>query len=74
MAKPTIHDRLVAALLAQGERVVTEARTSRYTVLTRKGGEAGFYYIGKAGGLRIGRTVSTSHSVASSYRDRLLSE
>lgn len=74
MAKATIHDRLVTALLAQGERIVTDARTTKYTVLTHKGGEAGFYYIGKAGALRTGRTVAASRPVTSTSRDRLLNE
>lgn len=71
MARPTLHDRLVAALLARGERIVENARTTRYTVLTREGG-GGFYFVGKAGALRIGRTVADSHPAAESVRRRFL--
>ncbi len=65
----TIHDRLVAALIARGETVVKGARTTKYTVVTRHNG--GFYYIGKAGALRIGQTIADSRS-APNLRARLL--
>jgi hypothetical protein len=70
----TIHDRLVAALTARGESVVEDARTTKYTVVTREAGKAGFYYIGKAGALRAGRTVTESRPVAAALRARLLGE
>jgi hypothetical protein len=74
MAKTTMHDRLVAAFTARGESVVEDARTTKYTVLTREGGKAGFYYIGKAGALRAGRTVAQSRPVAAILRAQLLGE
>lgn len=70
----TIHDRLVAALKARGGSVVEDARTTKYTVITREGGKAGFYYIGKAGALRAGRTVAESRPVAAVLRAQLLGE
>ena len=74
MAKPTIHDRLVAALQRRGETIVTDARSTRYTVLTRKGGDAIFYYVGRAGALRVGRTVATCRPVNAAFRAQLLGE
>lgn len=70
----TSHDRLVAALTARGERIVEDARTTKYTVVTREAGKAGFYYIGKAGALRAGRTVAESRPVAAALRARFLGE
>lgn len=68
MANQTIHDKLVAALEARGEKRV-EARTQKYTVLTRSRG--GFWYVGRAGALRYGLTASKS-SAAFKTKDDLL--
>ena len=55
MVKATIHDRLIAALQSRGETIVSNARSTRYTVLsrTRQGTSesVGFYFVGKAGAL-----------------------
>jgi hypothetical protein len=71
----TIHDRLVAALTAQGETLVPE-RSTKYTVLTRTkrdtGESLGFYFVGRAGALRVGRTVTESSPVPATIRRRLL--
>lgn len=78
MANATVHDRLVAALQRRGETVVSGSRSTRYTVLTRTrretGERVGFYYVGKAGALRAGRTVADSHPVGADFRARLLGE
>ena len=55
----TLRDRIELALIAQGERVHT--KTSKYLVLTRAKG--GFYFVGKSGGLRAGRTASSSFTL-----------
>jgi hypothetical protein len=72
----TIHDRLVAALTARGETLVP-GRSTKYTVLTRTkrdtGESLGFYFVGRAGALRFGRTVTESIPVPVSIRKRLLS-
>jgi hypothetical protein len=71
----TIHDRLVAALIARGESLVPK-RSTKYTVLTRTrrdtGESLGFYFVGRAGALRVGRTVTESSPVLPSVRKRLL--
>jgi hypothetical protein len=73
----TIHDRLVAALRARGETMVP-GRSSRYTVFTRTchetGQKIGFHFVGRAGALRVGRTVTKSMPVAAALRARLLGE
>jgi hypothetical protein len=78
MARTSIHDRLVAALLQRGETIVADARSTRYTVLTRTLRETGdpvrFYYIGKAGALRAGRSVADSRPVGADFRARLLDD
>jgi len=62
MTKPTIQQRLVAELTRLGETVVPDAKTKKYIVMTR--GNAGrdgyFWYVGKSGALRTGKTVTTS--------------
>jgi len=71
----TIHDRLVAALTARSETLVP-GRSSKYTVLTRTsretGQKIGFYFVGRAGALRVGRTVIDSIPVPATIRRRLL--
>jgi hypothetical protein len=73
----TIHDRLVAALRTRGDTMVPD-RSSRYTVFTRTcretGQKIGFYFVGRAGALRVGRTVTESIPVPAAVRARLLGE
>jgi hypothetical protein len=73
----TIHDRLVAALTARSETLVP-GRSSKYTVLTRTshetGQKIGFYFVGRAGALRVGRTATESIPVPAAVRARLLGE
>lgn len=65
----TIHDRLKRALEARGETFVKT--TAHYTVYTRAAG--GFYFIGPAGALRMGKQVSSTASLTDGrfYRDLL---
>ena len=65
----TIHDRLVAALQKLGEHVLAN-KTRKYTTMSRAGGN--YYYIGKAGALRTGRTVSNSRPVSETVKRLLL--
>lgn len=71
MARITIHDRLVAALQHRGEAIIADARSTRYTVLTRTrretGEQVGFYFVGRAG-----RTVAESRPVGADFRAKLL--
>jgi hypothetical protein len=65
----TLMQRLVAGLEVRGERHV-EAATMRYVVFTRNRG--GFYYVGHAGALRVGRTATGSRPVNDKFREQLL--
>jgi hypothetical protein len=73
----TIHDRLVAALTARGETLVP-GRSTKYTVLTRTkrdtGESLGFYFVGRAGALRVGRKVTESIPVSEAIKKKLLGE
>jgi hypothetical protein len=73
----TIHDRLVAALIARGESLVPK-RSTKYTALTRTkrdtGESLGFYFVGRAGALRVGRKVTESIPVSEGIKKRLLGE
>lgn len=60
MPKETQHDIYVAALQVEGCQIVTNARTGKYTVLTRPKQAGTYYYVGSAGAVRFGRTVSGS--------------
>jgi hypothetical protein len=65
----TIHDRIVDALIARGAELV-QHRTTKYTVLTRSG--ATFFFVGRAGALRAGRTIRLSRPVPSAFKAELL--
>ena len=62
MAKqPTVHERMVAFLLAQGG-VEQDSGSRKYRKFTVPSGNT--YWVGKMGALRKGRTVGSSHSVS----------
>lgn len=63
MKNKTYQERLEAGLLALGYTQDLNARTGKYdTFIPPKGGETRTF-IGKAGALRVGRTVSSSVSL-----------
>jgi hypothetical protein len=70
MAK-AIHDRIVEALIARGFEVVSYV-TRRYTVLAHPQLEPRLYFVGRAGALRIGRSIKLSRPVPSAFKTRLL--
>ena len=72
MARKTIRDRLIDALIAKGSSIVENARTRRYTVLTRYDGRPGYLYVGRAGAHRVGRTISESSGTPEFAKARLL--
>jgi hypothetical protein len=76
MAKKTLHDRIVAALLQRGEAITEDIDTRRYTVMTRTNRDAGtrdgFFFVGRSGALRTGYTVTKSRPVSEVWRTRLL--
>lgn len=72
MAKPTLQQRLVEALVASGRGAPVESRSRKYITLKRPDGR--FFYVGKAGALRFGRTVSESMAAPDEFKQRLLAE
>jgi hypothetical protein len=64
MTKRTLRARLIEALETRGCKRV-EHRTTKYTVLEKLESMTGgrFYFVGKSGSLRTGKTVSTSASL-----------
>jgi hypothetical protein len=84
----TLHDRLVAALTALGATPHV-SRSSKYTALRTPHGfrfdrvtlgyvpsEAGphFFWVGRAGALRLGPTASASISATNRFRNWLLEQ
>jgi hypothetical protein len=67
----TIHDRFVEALVRRGAKLTPYA-TKRYTALSCPSeGRPLFYFVGKNGSLRLGRTITDSRSVPRSFQARL---
>lgn len=66
---PTMRARYLSALLLRGEKQVP-SKSGKYLTVTRKGG--GFYFIGKAGSLRIGQSSSKSLAASPLFKRALL--
>jgi hypothetical protein len=72
MPKHTIQQRLVDAIVASGRGTLIESRSRKYVTLKRPDG--GFYFVGKAGALRFGKSVSDSMAAPDEFKQRLLAE
>ncbi|MFO1152767.1 MAG: hypothetical protein U1E42_03735 [Rhodospirillales bacterium] len=72
MAKITLQQRLVDALVATGRGTAVMSRSRRYVTLRRPDGS--FFYVGRNGALRFGRSVADSVAVPGSFKARLLEE
>lgn len=55
----TQQERLIKALEARGSRIVP-SKTRKYVVMSRYDGLDGYFYLGKAGALRVGKTIAVS--------------
>ena len=64
----TLKEKFSAALVTRGERLVKQ--TFRYDVYTRSAG--GFYYVGRSGSLRFGRTVAGSVPCSDEFKSYLI--
>ena len=71
MPKTTLQQRLVDALVATGRGTIVQSR-AKYVTLKRPDGT--FFYVGKAGALRFGETVSDSMAAPDDFKRRLLEE
>jgi hypothetical protein len=72
MAKRTLQQRLVDALVATGRGTPVTSRSRKYVTLKRPDGT--FFYVGKAGALRFGKTVTGSVAAPDDFKRRLLDE
>lgn len=67
-----LRDRYKAALIGQGCKIVPDAKSRRYVVLTRPAG--GFYYLGKSGSVRWGTTIAGSMACSDKIKKAILGE
>ena len=72
MPKLTLQQRFVDALVASGRGTPTESRSRKYVTLKRPDGS--FFYVGPAGALRFGKSVSDSLAAPDEFKQRLLTE
>ena len=72
MPKLIQQQRLVDALVATGRGTLVESRSRKYVTLKRPDGS--FYFVGKAGALRFGKTVTGSMAASDDFKRRLLEE
>jgi hypothetical protein len=70
MPKTTLQERLVDALVATGRGTIVQSRSRKYVTLERPDGS--FFYVGKAGALRFGKTVTDSMAAPDDFKRRLL--
>ena len=72
MARITLQQRLIEALIATGRGTRVENRSRKYITLKRPDGS--FYFVGRAGALRFGKTVTASVAAPDDFKRRLLEE
>jgi hypothetical protein len=72
MVRITLQQRLIEALIATGRGMPVESHSRKYITLKRPDGT--FFYVGKAGALRYGKTVTTSIAAPEDFKRRLLEE
>jgi hypothetical protein len=72
MPKLTLQQRLIEALIASGRGILVESRSRKYATLKRPDGS--FYFVGPAGALRFGKTVTASITAPENFKRRLLEE
>jgi hypothetical protein len=72
MPKPTLQQRLVDALVATGRGTIVPSRSRKYVILKRPDGS--FFYVGKTGALRFGKSVNDSMPAPYDFKRRLLEE
>ena len=73
MAKATIREKLIEQLLLTQSEVAPRSRKTTAKYVTFTSNDPGvFYFVGKAGALRKGKTVTESYSLEGTVRDRLI--
>lgn len=66
----TLREKFIAALIARGETEVKH--TFKYVVFTRNLAPDTFYYVGRNGALRAGRTIASSFPMSDAFKQKLL--
>lgn len=73
--KTTKQDKLVAALENMGCKNITKQfKTSKYLVFSRPSDSESFYFVGSAGALRVGKTVSDSFGCSEANKKYILNK
>ncbi len=72
MPKTTLQQRLVDALVATGRGTIVPSRSRKYITLERP--DKSFFYVGRNGAVRFGRTVTDSVAAPEDFKRRLLAE
>ena len=70
MPKLTLQQRLVDALIATGRGTIVPSRSRKYVTLERP--DKSFFYVGRNGALRFGKTVTDSMASPDDFKRRLL--
>ena len=70
-AKITQRTKIVEQLFANGHRTVL-SRSAKYQVFNVPGEAETFLFVGRSGALRKGRTVTESHSLEGTVRNRII--
>ena len=68
----TLQQRLVDGLVASGRGTPVASGSRKYVTLKRPDGS--FFYVGKAGALRFGKSVAGSAAAPDDFKRRLLEE
>ena len=71
-ASPRVMKLWLYSLIATGRGTIIESRSRRYVTLKRPDGS--FFYVGKAGALRFGKTLTDSMAAPDEFKQRLLEE
>jgi hypothetical protein len=72
MPKPTLQQRLVDPIVATGRSALVPSRSRKYETLKRPDGS--FFYVGRAGALRFGKTVTDSVVAPDDFKRRSIGE
>ena len=72
MPKLALQQRLVDALVASGRGTLVTSRSRKYVTLKRPDGN--FYFVGKAGTLRFGKSLTGSMAAPDDFKNPLLEE
>ncbi len=75
MPKETLQEKFKRALIQRGE-IIVASKSRKYITLTARllGDNTKFFFLGKSGALRQGRTQTGSYPVTDTLRNQLLKD